>query len=136
MRRQTSRPIRLALGLAACTTLALAACGGDSDGDSEGGTEAFCADLLALNEAPDDISDDEGVALLQTAADSAPDEISSEMNEFVDQFERLLAFDEAAATDEELAEFAASMANFDESTTKIEEFAKANCPDLPDDFFN
>jgi len=132
MRRRTSRPIRLAIGLTTCATLALAACGGDS---GEGSTEAFCDDLLAINEAGDDISDEEGLALLQSAADSAPSEISSEMDGFVEMFEQLLAFDVAAATDEEMAEFTNSAPDFEESNTKIEEFATENCPDLPADFF-
>jgi len=136
MRQRTPPPIRLAIGLATCATLAFAACGGDSDGGSDGGsTEAFCDDLLAINEASDDISDEDGLALLQSAADSAPSEISSEMDGFVEMFEQLLAFDAAAATDEELAEFTASAPDFEESTTKIEEFATENCPDLPADFF-
>ena len=132
MRRRTSPPIRLAIGLTTCATLALAACGGDSGGRS---TDAFCDDLLAINEADDDISDEDGLALLQSAADSAPSEISSEMDGFVEMFEQLLAFDAAAATDEELAEFTANAPDFEESTTKIEEFATDNCPDLPADFF-
>jgi hypothetical protein len=132
MRQRTSRPIRLALGLAACTTLALAACGSDSGGDS---TEAFCADLLAIEEAGADISDEEGMALFQTAADSAPDEISSEMSDVAELLDELLAFDAAAASEEEMADFAERAATFDESTAKIEEFATANCPDLPADFF-
>ena len=132
MRQRASRPIRLAMGLAASGTLALAACGGDSGG---GSTEAFCDDLLAVNEASDDISDEDGLALLQAAADSAPSEISSEMEGFVEMFEQLLAFDVAAATDEEMAEFTNSAPDFEESTTKIQEFATENCPDLPADFF-
>ena len=132
MRQRASRPIRLAMGLAASGTLALAACGGDSGG---GSTEAFCDDLLAVNEASDDISDEDGLALLQAAADSAPSEISSEMDEFVAMFEQVLAFDVAAATDEEMAEFTNSAPDFEKSTTKIEEFATENCPDLPADFF-
>ena len=120
------------MGLATSGTLALAACGGGSGRSS---TEAFCDDLLAVNEASDDISDEDGLALLQAAADSAPSEISREMDGFVEMFEQVLAFDVAAATDEEMAEFTNSAPDFEESTTKIEEFATENCPDLPADFF-
>ena len=130
MRRRTSPPIRLTIGLTTCATLALAACGGDSGG---GSTEAFCDDLLAI--ASDDISDEDSVALFQAAADSAPSEISSEMGQFVDLLERLLAFDEETATDEEMTALADSAADLDESGTKIEAFAAENCPDLPADFF-
>jgi len=121
-----------AIGLTTCATLALAACGGDSGGDS---TEAFCDDLLAINEASDGMSDEDSVALFQAAADSAPNEISSEMGQFVDLLEQLLAFDEETATDEELTELADSAADLDESSTKIDAFATENCPDLPADFF-
>jgi len=134
MRRRTSPPIRLAIGLTTCATLALAACGGDSGGDS-GGTEAFCDDLLAINEASDGMSDEDSVALFQAAADSAPNEISSEMGQFVDLLEQLLAFDEETATDAEMTSLADSAAALDASSTKIDAFATENCPDLPADFF-
>ena len=134
MRRRTSQPVRLAIGLTTCATLALAACGGDSGGDSGGGsTEAFCDDLLAITS--DDFSDEDSVALFQAAADSAPSEISSEMGQYVDLLERLLTFDEETATDEEMTSLADSIADLDESGTKIEAFAAENCPDLPADLF-
>ena len=138
MRRRTSPPIRLAIGLTTCATLALAACGGDSVGDSGGrSTEAFCDDLLALTSdgASDGVSDEDSVALFQAAADSAPNEISSEMGQYVDLLERLLTFDEETATEEEMTSLADSIADLDQSGTKIEAFAAENCPDLPADLF-
>ncbi len=134
MTQRTTRSIRFTTVLATVGALTLGACG--SDGDSGGSSEAFCDSLLAINEASDDISDDDGLALLRTAADDAPSEISQQMEEFVDLFEELLSFDQENATEEQITEFTERAENFDETSADIEAFATENCPNLPDDFFD
>jgi hypothetical protein len=149
MRQPTSRPLRLAIALAASGALALTACGSDSDSDSDssssaesrsgasssGSPEAFCVDLLAISEAPDDLDNEAGLALLQAAAASAPSEISDDMNQLTDSFELLLSFDEDA-TDDEMAEFSERAEAIEAASLKIEDYARDNCPDLPADFFS
>jgi hypothetical protein len=136
MRQRTSRPIRLAMGLATSATLVLAACGSDSDSsDSSGSTEAFCDDVLAIGDLGEDTTEEDGLAAFRTAADSAPSEISDEMNQFVDLLVRLQEFGEEP-TEEDIADITEVSAELEELSLKVEEFSKENCPDLPADFFD
>jgi len=134
MRHTTLGPICLAIVLAASGALSLTACGGDSD--SSASTEAFCDDLLAINQASEDISDEDALDLIQGAEDSAPSEISEEMSVFVSWLEQGLTFDAATASEEDLAGFDDMATDFEKSLAEIEAFAKENCTNLPDDFFD
>jgi hypothetical protein len=137
MRPRASRPTRILIGLTACGSLALAACG--SDGDSGGGggdVEAFCAALAETAESDLDTTEEEDLAQVRAIADSAPSEISDAMDTLVDAFEQLQAFDFENATEEQMEEFGELLPAFEEATTAVESYARDNCPDLPDDFFS
>ncbi len=145
MRSGTSRPIRLAVAVAAAGMLTLTACGSDSGGsESSGGgessgsgsTDAFCEELGTLAESDADTTPEQDLADIRAVAAVAPDEISDEMTLLVDGFEKLQAFDAAAASEEEQSDFLALAAAFEEASTKIEAFTMENCPDLPADFFS
>jgi hypothetical protein len=141
MRSRAARPTRILIALTACGSLALAACGSDSDsdsgGDSGGGdVEAFCAALAESAEADLDTTEEEDLAQLQAIADSAPSEVSDAMGTLVDIFEQLQAIDFETATEDELAEFEELLPTFEQATADVEDYARDNCPDLPDDFFS
>jgi hypothetical protein len=140
MRPRAPRTTRIFIGLTACGSLALAACG--SDGDSGGGNGAgndaagFCAALAESAESDLDTTEEEGLAQLRSIADSAPSEISGPMDTLVDAFERLQAIDFENATEEQMEEFEELLPAFEEASTAVESYARDNCPDLPDDFFS
>jgi len=129
------------IGLTACGSLALAACGSDGDsggGDSGGGddVEAFCAALFESTESDLDTTDEEDLEIIRSIAASAPSEVSDAMDTMVDTFEQLLDFDFENATEDQVAEFEALLPSFEEATAEVESYARDNCPDLPDDFFS
>jgi hypothetical protein len=136
MRPRVLRPTRILIGLTACGSLALAACG--SDGDSGGGddVEAFCATLAESAESDLDTTEEEDLAQIRAIADSAPGEISDAMDTLVDAFEQLQAIDFENATEEQVAEFEELLPAFEEATATVESYARDNCPDLPEDFFS
>jgi hypothetical protein len=140
MRPRAPRPTRILIGLAACGSLALAACGSDDDsgGDSGGGNdvEAFCAALAESAESDLDTTEAEDLEQLQAIADSAPGEVSGAMDTVVDIFEQLQGFDFETATEEQVAEFEELLPAFEEATATVESYARDNCPDLPEDFFS
>ncbi len=131
MRQRTSRPTRRAIAVAATTTLALAACGSDGGGS----TDAFCEEIVALDESDADTTEEQNLAALQALAAAAPGDISDEMNQLVDAFEQVQAFDAESASEDEMTDFLALAGSIDEASTAVEEFAAENCPDLPADFF-
>ena len=138
MRQSTSRPIRLAIALAATSTLALTACGDDDGGEGGGGgasAESFCDEIAALGETGDDATDEQILESLRSVADVTPDEISDEMGQLVDAFEQLQSFDPETASEEEMGRFVEMAGELDAASASIEEFAVENCPDLPADVF-
>jgi hypothetical protein len=136
MRPRASRPTRILIGLTACGSLALAACGSDGDSGGGGDVEAFCAALAETAESDLDTTEEEDLAQVRAIADSAPSEISDAMDTLVDAFEQLQAFDFENATEDQMAEFEELLPAFEEATTDVERYARDNCPDLPDDFFS
>lgn len=138
MRPRAPRPTRMLIGLAACGSLALVACGSDDDSNSGGGSgdEAFCAALAESAESDLDTTEEEDLEMLRSIAASAPGEISDDMDTLVDVFEQLQGFDFENATEDQVAEFEELLPTFEEATATVESYARDNCPDLPDDFFS
>lgn len=133
MTTPTSRPIRLLAGIAACTGLALAACGSDDEGGG-GSTEAFCNEIETFAQTPDN-GDDANTAALQSLADTAPTEISGDMDILLEVFRDLQDLDLESASEDAIADLESRAAELDEASANIETFAQENCPDLPADIF-
>jgi hypothetical protein len=135
MRRSTTRPIRLAVALAAGGALALTACG-DDDGSGDGGVEAFCEELETFSASVDESEgDDTFLADFGQLADAAPSEISDEMNQMLEAFEELDAFPDEPESEEQMTEMMELLDAIEEPADAVEEFAVANCPDLPASIF-
>ena len=133
---RASRPIRLAVGLAAAGMLALAACGSEEGGgNGSGSTDAFCEAFTVFADFGDEGTDERDLDALKATADAAPDEISDEMDQVVEAFERLRSFNPEAASEEEVAEMLTIAEGLEDASVKVEEFTMENCPDLPADFF-
>lgn len=131
--RRSTRPIRLAVALAAGSTLILAACG-DDDSSGGGNIDAFC-DELETFAASGPESDDTFVADFTRLTDTAPSEISDEMNEMLEAFESLDALPDEPESDEQMAEMLELLEVIEGPADAVEEFAEANCPDLPASVF-
>lgn len=131
---------RLALVIATFLVGSLAACGGEADSE-DSGADAFCAALAALDEIESSDSESETdpfVDGLVTLDDAAPDEIADDTATVRRVIERSAEINELAPEEQEaaVAEFASQQEAFDTATKNIEDYARSNCPDLDESFFD
>ncbi len=123
-------------GVVASVVLAvvgLTACGGDA---APAEAQEFCSALKTIEELEDDSAEAFAEALARADA-VAPDEVADDTAFLVMFIELgasmgdLPAEEQAAAIDE----FGAMQPEFDAALVAVEDYAKPNCPDLEDSFF-